>query len=223
MVVDIVPHKEFTEGENAEEAFFLYIPAFLLFQCVAYYREYQRYIYSAGIKGQRINSLDVDVVVLAQEFHQCDVEDYLFVAGADVVMAFLIDHLYRKQEQRGVAWSGAAVRLIPAECPNGEKKRIRTAFLYGVSCGAVYVLQYSFGIVFRKECMKDLMLYVGGYQLMEMLMKLRAHEGRLDRQLYLYIGAWSDPVFAAVLKKVFYSVDIKRYELYGSPAYREVQ
>ena len=99
MIVDVVPHHEFTEGEEPENSLLLHIPSLLFFQGIADNCKDERYVNSALVERQWIQSADCDVVVLTEKFHQRDVEKYLLVAGADIIASLLVDHLNRQKQE----------------------------------------------------------------------------------------------------------------------------
>ena len=94
MAVNVVPHQELIEGENAEHRLLLHIPSLLIAHGRAEDGKNLFHIHAVVVERQRIESGNGDIEILSQKFHKCHIEHNVLFACANVVHAFLVDHFY---------------------------------------------------------------------------------------------------------------------------------
>ncbi len=158
MGMDVVPHQELAEREISEQAFFFHIPSFLLFKRVTYDGEYHPYIDAAIVGRQCVQTVDDDVVVLTQKFHQCDIERNVFVACADIIIALFVDHLYREQQQGSIARNRGLGCFKPPQRPDSEIQRIGTGLFYCIACCTIDMLENAYSFRFGQESVEQMMV-----------------------------------------------------------------
>ena len=129
ITVDVVPHDELVEREQSEHGFLDNIPAWLAGQLGSYGAQRTAHVDAALVFGQRLQPLQINLILLAQHLYECGVDGHLLIAAThDVVVAAATDEVDRHEQQWGVARSHALLVLIPAHQAEHHEERIGTVF-----------------------------------------------------------------------------------------------
>ena len=101
-----------------------------------------------------VESRNLDVVVLSEEFHERHVHHDILITRTNVVAALLVNHLHGEHQDGGIVGLFALFGLIPPQGSDGHEQRVGTRFLYGVAGRTVDVLQYCLRLGIREVCME---------------------------------------------------------------------
>ena len=130
--MNIVPHHELIEREQAEHRFFNYIPSRLGSQLGAHSGEHASHVDTTLVLGQRLQTLQVYLVLLAQHLHQRGIDGHLLVATAhNILVAATANQLDRHEQQRCEAGSNALLGFIPAHHAEHHEQRVGTVLFKG--------------------------------------------------------------------------------------------
>ena len=189
IVVQVVPHDELVEREQAQLGLFHHLPAFHVLDGMSHGVEDLDDVYAALVHGEGLQHTQVDGELLLQEFEQGRVDDRLLVACAQhIVVARLTDDVYGHQHHRGEAGQRAALALEPLQHAEHEEERVGAVLFERVARGAEDELQ----------CVLQVLLVVVGDEvspLLYLLHHLLAEVGGLLARVVHTVGGGQDGLF----------------------------
>ena len=77
--MDVIPHDELREREDAKHRILDNLPLLLLFDSFTHQMEHQTHVYSMGIPRQRIDTFHFYFILLFEHLHQRNIEHHLFI------------------------------------------------------------------------------------------------------------------------------------------------
>ena len=128
--VNVVPHDELVEREQAQHGFLQHVPLLLFGNGAAYVGENQLHVYPTLVFRQFLQRVEPDVETLLQQFGQRDVQYDVFVALAyDIVVACPSHHVHRQQQDGSKARLFALLRLVPLQHAECQEQAVGTVLL----------------------------------------------------------------------------------------------
>ena len=101
--MNIVPHNEFVEREQAQHGLFDDIPSFLFNDGSAEIGKDKFYIYTAPVFWQFFQHIEVDAEILFKQFNQGNIQkDVLVSFSDDIAVAASAHNINREQKDRSI-------------------------------------------------------------------------------------------------------------------------
>ena len=225
IAVYVVPHHELVEREQTEHCLLHHIPAWLAGQLSAHGGEYCPHVDTTLVLGQRLQSLQVNLVLLAQHLHQRGVDGHLFIAAAHhIVITAAAHQLHGHEQQRGIARAHTLLVLIPAHQAKHHVERVGTVLFQCRSRLAVEELLRARHLVCREIGVQAVVLDVLRHQLLQLvLVEARVVDAELVGLQQLLHRHGLHAIVFAVEDMVFEHVDIERHKRNDTPTRAEVQ
>ena len=150
--VNIVPDRELGEAEIADDAGLFHVPVFKAEEAAPHQAEYLPDVDAVLVRGERIQSADLQGEVLAQHLKKRTVEMRLLVAEMQPVPlgCRFPHHLRGQKDQRRVA-GGALLLRVPLHQADGKIKTAHTVFQLGSPGSPVHLRQVFFHLFRRAE------------------------------------------------------------------------
>ena len=204
-VVDIIPHNELREGEDAKACGFQHVPTILIHD-----RMTDRCIDAPGIDAfvilrERIQTVDFDTEILTQLLQQRDVHLDFIVTQSDYIAfsSTFANHFYRNQQQGSIACLRASIGLIPFQQTEREVQCVRAVFLHIGLCRTIQAFQRVIQFCFCKSGTKstafEFRLEQGGIT----LHKMEALKADFSVNRHPVCRARTDREVSAVSQRVF--------------------
>ena len=174
--VEVIPHGKLSEAEVSDHTSFHNIPPGKRKNCASHNRKSLFYINAMLIYRKRIQSRNLQVIILREHLQQGGIKMRFFIPRMQSIplICRFANYLNRKQNQRSIRRHIACSIREPAQQTYCQIEAAHTVFLPGCTCSAVEVCKFPVELFFSAKGIEP----VAAVFLTEFFIEIEVFSGR---------------------------------------------